>query len=179
MREKKNAENITVYAKFSCANHNGKTAPRDCRSTRRSLWSGRTKTISTCFRVKLSITGYVSQRAFLCNIQGAWCSNQIRLIKSDQHYDGCTSFPAFVNRSYCCLKCEKGCNVEDVKHHLCRGTECRACGRKGLCPPSMLKGAINAFSSSTEKIAWLITLQVVNVKNTESVWSARRRSTLS
>ena len=47
--------------------------------------------------------------------------HQIRLLKSDQHYAGCTSFPAFVNRTHC-LKCEKGYN-EDVKNHPCRGTK--------------------------------------------------------
>ena len=84
-------------------------------------------------------------RPFFVIFKGPDAPNQIRLIKSDQHYDGCTSFPAFANWSYCCLKCEKGYNVEDVKNHLCRGTECRACGRKGLCPPSIAKRCDQCF----------------------------------
>ena len=55
--------------------------------------------------------------------------HKIRLLKSKNHFDGCTSFPAFVNRSYHCLDCEKGFNTNDKKHHACQGIRCRACSR--------------------------------------------------
>lgn len=68
---------------------------------------------------------------------GEWraphATHQIRLIKSDEHYDGCTSYPAFVNRSYWCHLCGKGYNVEEAEHHPCEGRICRACNRAN-CP---------------------------------------------
>ncbi|CAH3184744.1 unnamed protein product [Porites lobata] len=53
----------------------------------------------------------------------------IRLLKSNDHFDGCTSFPAFVNRSYYCLDCERGFNTDDRSHHTCQGRRCCACER--------------------------------------------------
>lgn len=46
-------------------------------------------------------------------------AHQIRLVKSNHHFDGCTSFPAFVNRSYYCLDCERGFNTNDSTNHSC------------------------------------------------------------
>ena len=60
---------------------------------------------------------------------GPSAPHQIRLLKSNNHYDGCTSFPAFVNKSYYCLECEKGFNTNDKAHHPCRGKRCTACSR--------------------------------------------------
>ena len=60
---------------------------------------------------------------------GPSAPHQIRLLKSNNHYDGCTSFPAFVNKSYYCLDCEKGFNTNDKAHHPCRGKRCTACSR--------------------------------------------------
>ena len=54
---------------------------------------------------------------------------QLRLLKSNDHFDGCTSFPAFVNRSYYCLDCERGFNTNDRTNHTCQGRRCSACGR--------------------------------------------------
>ena len=39
------------------------------------------------------------------------------------------SFPAFVNRSYYCVDCERGFNTNDRTNHTCQGNRCRACGR--------------------------------------------------
>ena len=55
--------------------------------------------------------------------------HQIRLLKPNHHFDDCTSFPAFVNRSYYCLDCERGFNTKDSTNHSCQGHRCRACGR--------------------------------------------------
>ena len=55
--------------------------------------------------------------------------HQIRLLKSNDHFDGCTSFPAFVNRSYYCVDCERGFNTNDRTNHTCQGRRCSACGR--------------------------------------------------
>ena len=61
--------------------------------------------------------------------------HQIRLLKSNDHFDGCTSFPAFVNRSYYCVDCERGFNTNDRTNHTYQGRRCSACGRllSGLC----------------------------------------------
>ena len=80
-------------------------------------------------------------KPFFLIFKGPVAPHQIRLLKSDQHYDGCTSFPAFVNRAYYCLKCEKGYN-QDVKNHPCRGTKYRACGRTSQCQQQVPLDAI-------------------------------------
>ena len=54
---------------------------------------------------------------------------QFLFLKSNHHFDGCTSFPAFVNRSYYCLDCERGFNTNDRTNHSCQGNRCSACGR--------------------------------------------------
>ena len=72
-------------------------------------------------------------KPFMLIFKGPEAPHQIRLLKSDHHYDGCTSFPGFVNRSYYCTLCEKGYNVEDAEHHPCEGRVCRGCQRAD-CP---------------------------------------------
>ena len=47
-------------------------------------------------------------KPFFLIFKGSAAPHQIRLLKSNHHFDGCTSFPAFVNRSYYCLDCEGG-----------------------------------------------------------------------
>ena len=69
-------------------------------------------------------------KPFFLIFKGPPAPKQIKLLKSDTHYDGCTSFPAFVNRSYWCSRCEKGFNVDDAKNHPCEGRTCQACNRK-------------------------------------------------
>ena len=68
-------------------------------------------------------------KPFFLIFKGPSAPNQIRLLKSNDHYDGVTSFPAFVNRSYYCIDCEKGYNTNDKEHHACRGKRCTACSR--------------------------------------------------
>ena len=72
-------------------------------------------------------------KPFFLIFKGNAAPKQICLIKSDDHYDGCTSFSAFVNRSYWCSLCEKGFNVQDAKHHPCEGRSCHSCNRTD-CP---------------------------------------------
>ena len=55
--------------------------------------------------------------------------NKIRLLKANEHFDGCTSFSAFLDRSYYCLNCKKGFNTNDKAHHPCKGKRCSACAR--------------------------------------------------
>ena len=50
-------------------------------------------------------------KPFFFIFKGPAAPNQIRLLKSNDHFDGCTSFPAFVNRSCYCLDCERGFNT--------------------------------------------------------------------
>ena len=68
-------------------------------------------------------------KPFFLIFKGPEAPHQIRLLKSNDHFDGCTSFPAFINRSYYCVDCEKGFNSSDRTHHTCQGRRCRACGR--------------------------------------------------
>ena len=42
-------------------------------------------------------------KPFFLIFKGPAAPHQIRLLKSNDHSDGCTSFPAFVNRSPVCL----------------------------------------------------------------------------
>ena len=72
-------------------------------------------------------------KPFFLIYKGPEAPHKIRLLKSEHHYDGCTSFPAFVNRSYWCHLCGKGYNTEDAKHHPCEGRTCKSCCRKN-CP---------------------------------------------
>ena len=72
-------------------------------------------------------------KPFFLIYKGPPAPKQIKLIKSETHYDGCTSFPSFVNRSYWCALCEKGFDHDDAKHHPCEGRKCKSCSRKE-CP---------------------------------------------
>ena len=67
-------------------------------------------------------------KPFFLIFKGPDAPNQIRLLKSNDHFDGCTSFPAFVNRSYYCVECERGFNTNDRTNHICQGRRCSACG---------------------------------------------------
>ena len=72
-------------------------------------------------------------KPFFLIFKGPPAPKQICLLKSDEHYDGCTSFSAFINRSYWCSLCEKGFNVQDAKHHPCEGRTCHSCNQTD-CP---------------------------------------------
>ena len=96
-------------------------------------------------------------KPFFLIFKGPPAPLQIRLLKSDAHYDGCKSFPAFVNRSYWCQDCEKGFNVDDAKNHPCRGRTCSACHRRN-CPEYSLHatpliGVLIAMVAFTAQIA--------------------------
>ena len=78
------------------------------------------------------------QRPFSLIYKGPACPRQIRLIKANTHYDGCTSFAGFVNRSYWCDLCDKAFNVDDARHHSCQGRACFQCNRQD-CPDKKTK----------------------------------------
>ena len=59
----------------------------------------------------------------------------IGLVKYQGHYDGLTSIPALLNRSYYCRHCDQGYNTQDAQHHNCEGQNCDACCRtNNSCP---------------------------------------------
>ncbi|CAH3192185.1 unnamed protein product [Porites evermanni] len=64
-------------------------------------------------------------KPFFLIFKGPDAPHPIRLLKSNDHFDGCTSFPAFVNRSYYCLDCERGFNTNDRTSHTCQGRRCQ------------------------------------------------------
>ena len=68
-------------------------------------------------------------KPFFILFRGPDAPHQILLIKSDSHYDGCTSFSAFVNKSYWCHHCDRGFNDRAFAKHACEGRICRACAR--------------------------------------------------
>ena len=68
-------------------------------------------------------------KPFFLIFKGPSAPHQIHLLKSNSHFDGCTSFPAFRNRSYFCVDCEKAFNTNDKAHHSCKGKRCQACAR--------------------------------------------------
>ena len=72
-------------------------------------------------------------KPFVPFFKGPPADIQIKLIKSETHYDGCTSFAAFVNRAYWCPLCDNGYNIEDSQHHPCEGRKCKSCSRNN-CP---------------------------------------------
>ena len=61
--------------------------------------------------------------------RGPSAPQQICLLKSNEHYDGITSFSAFTNRSYYCHDCQQAFNTNDKSHHSCKGKRCSACSR--------------------------------------------------
>ena len=69
-------------------------------------------------------------KPFFLIFKGPAAPHQIRLLRSNVYFDGCTSFPAFVNRSYYyCVDCGRGFNTNDRTNHTCQGRRCSACGR--------------------------------------------------
>ena len=73
-------------------------------------------------------------KPFFMIFRGPDAPHQILLIKSDHHYDGCTSFSAFVNRSYWCHLCDRGFDARTKDKHPCEGRTCCACGRDAQQP---------------------------------------------
>ena len=49
--------------------------------------------------------------------------------RNQKHYDGLTSIPALMNRSYFCHHCDRAYDCEDASHHNGMGQNCPVCGR--------------------------------------------------
>ena len=88
----------------------------------------------------------IRMQPFYLLYKGPPAPNQICLLKSNNHYDGCTSFPAFVNRSYYCIECERAFNTDDGAHHSCKGKRCTACSRFD-CPDFVPKSEPSDYCS--------------------------------
>ena len=59
----------------------------------------------------------------------------IGLVKYTGNYDGLSSIPTLMNRSYYCRHCDQGYNTQDAQHHNCDGQNCSACYRQNkTCP---------------------------------------------
>ena len=105
------------------------TSPRitsASRVDRGTLWLERASPISTSIGLSISIAGDDPYETVFSIFKGPAAPHQIRLLKSNHHFDGCTSFPAFLNRSYYCLDCEWGFNTNDRTNHTCHGNRCSA-----------------------------------------------------
>ena len=68
-------------------------------------------------------------KPFSLIFKGPDAPHKIRLLKSNDHFDGLTSFPAFLNRSYYCVDCQRGFNTNNKENHICEGRRCSSCGR--------------------------------------------------
>ena len=71
---------------------------------------------------------------------------KICLLKSNEHYDGVTSFSAFTNRGYYCFDCQRAFNTNDKSHHNCKGKRCSACSRFD-CPDFVPKSEPSDYCS--------------------------------
>ena len=60
-------------------------------------------------------------KPFFLIFKGPAVPHQIRLLKSNDHFDGCTSFPDFISRSCYCVDCERGFNTNNRTNHTCQG----------------------------------------------------------
>ncbi len=58
---------------------------------------------------------------------------RILLIQDGDHFDGCTSFGAFLNKSYFCHDCNCGFDRDTHEAHPCNKQWCRSCYRRD-CP---------------------------------------------
>ena len=66
---------------------------------------------------------------FFLIFRGPDAENKIVLLKSDTHYEGCTTITGFINKSYWCHECDRGYDHNDAANHPCEGTTCRSCNR--------------------------------------------------
>ena len=74
------------------------------------------------------------QKPFFIIYKGPDAPNVIRLLKSGDHFEGCTTFTGFINRSYWCDLCDNGFDHNNAADHPCEGRTCRACNRTNTCP---------------------------------------------
>ena len=75
------------------------------------------------------------QKPFFIMFRGPEAPHIIRLLKSGDHFEGCTTFKGFTDRSYWCDLCDKGYDHNDAANHPCEGRTCRACDRNNnTCP---------------------------------------------
>ena len=68
-------------------------------------------------------------KPFFVIFRGPEAPHIIYLLKSNQHYEGCTTMTGFTNRSYWCDLCDRGFDHNDGENHPCEGRTCRACQR--------------------------------------------------
>ena len=69
------------------------------------------------------------QHPFFPIFRGPDADHQIVILKSDDHYEGCTTISGFINKGYWCPECDRGYSTNDAAHHPCEGTTCRSCNR--------------------------------------------------
>ena len=68
-------------------------------------------------------------KPFFVIFRGPEAPHIIYLLKSNDHYEGCTTMKGFTNRSYWCDLCDRGYDHKDAANHPCEGRTCRACNR--------------------------------------------------
>ena len=66
--------------------------------------------------------------------------HKIQLVKTDGHFDGLTSIPAFIKGSYLCFDCNRGYDHENNAHHNCQGQTVQLVYGKTRSAQTMLLG---------------------------------------
>ena len=83
-------------------------------------------------KIDLLVKTPLHRRSMEVRRSGLWAPG---LVKYNGHYDGLTSIPALMNRSYYCRHCDRGYNTQDTQHHNCQSQNCLACCRQNkTCP---------------------------------------------
>ena len=75
------------------------------------------------YQLKVLKVGLVNMIVFA----GPEKPRRILLLLEDEHYDGCTSFAGWFNKTYYCHTCDKGYNEENMENHRCEGRRCTSC----------------------------------------------------
>ena len=74
------------------------------------------------------------QHPFFPIFRGPDADHKIIILKSETHYEGCTTITGFINKGYWCHECDRGYDHNDAANHPCEGTTCRSCNRNQPSP---------------------------------------------
>lgn len=102
--------------------------------------------------------------------KGPETDKQLILLSHNSHFDVVTSLPAFFNKVYYCLKCEKGFHHDNITEHWCVGVKCWCCHQTD-CPDFELfkkEGPATIYCTHCDGKFFGITCQVNHMTKTSS-----------
>ena len=118
---------------WDCSITNGSLTPWRCGGTFGGMRAQRIENISRLPSTKLPIESDGNFLPLVMVFVGPKAPHIIRLLLQKHsnseigHYDICTSYAGFIERSYFCDQCNKGFDHNDFRHHPCEGQRCHAC----------------------------------------------------